>query len=168
MLTDDKLLWLVERLNRIPHLSRLRVHSRLPVLIPHRVSESLLHWIDQCRLSVWFVLHANHANEIDEAVASAIDRLRVRRCTVLNQTVLLKGVNDSEESLIQLCERLLEVGVVPYYLHQLDPVEGASHFKVPRERGLQLVDSLRKKLPGFAVPRYVEEIPGESHKVVLR
>lgn len=119
------------------------------------------------RLATYFVIHANHANELDDEVWESLEKLRGCGVNLLNQAVLLRGVNDSEEVLFQLCESLSDHGVLPYYLHQLDRVAGASHFEVSIERGKQLVAALRERLPGYAVPRYVQEIGGEPNKTVL-
>jgi L-lysine 2,3-aminomutase len=113
------------------------------------------------------VVHANHANEIDDEVAAALDSLRLAGSQLLNQSVLLKGINDDAESLIDLSERLSEVNVMPYYLHLLDPVAGASHFDVPDQIGIELIDDIRKKLPGYLVPRLVREQQGEASKTLI-
>lgn len=162
--TDDKLVELAKRLDSIPHLSRLRIHTRLPVVIPQRIDDSFCKWFSSSRLSKWIVLHINHANEIDDHVLEAIRRLQSCGAVVLNQAVLLRDVNDSVAALEELCERLVDHGVLPYYLHQLDKVAGASHFEVQESQGTQLVAELAKRLPGFAVPKYVVEISGEASK----
>jgi len=166
-LTDRKLAWLVEQLDQIPHLRRLRVHTRLPIVIPSRVTSDLCDWLSGTRLATYFVLHANHANELNDEVWQSIEKLRACGANLLNQAVLLRGVNDSEEALVRLCESLSDHGVLPYYLHQLDRVQGAAHFEVPIERGKQLIAALRERLPGYAVPRYVQEIGGEPNKTLL-
>jgi EF-P beta-lysylation protein EpmB len=165
--SDARLAELAGRLQQIPHLKRLRVHTRLPVVIPSRVTGSLIAWLTRGPLTPIVVLHVNHAREIDTAVAGAIARLREAGVMLLNQAVLLAGVNDSVESQEDLAQRLIEVGVVPYYLHQLDRVTGAAHFEVPVERGRALVAALRERLPGYAVPRYVREQAGHSSKSPL-
>jgi KamA family protein len=166
-LPDGHLSELARDLSRIPHLRRLRVHTRLPVVIPERVTESLRAWLRGTRLTPVLVIHANHPQELDNAVAAALARLIDAGIPVLNQSVLLRGVNDAAEPLIELSRRLLDCRVLPYYLHQLDRVAGAAHFEVPVERGLQIIAQMRACLPGYGVPRYVQEIPGESHKRVL-
>lgn len=163
-LVDGQLELLVERLAAIPHLKRLRVHTRLPVLIPQRVNDRLLAWLRGNRLTPIVVIHANHAAEIDRDVAAAIARMVDAGVPVLNQAVLLRGVNDSVESLEKLCRALIDLRVLPYYLHQLDRVAGAAHFEVSREQGRQLIAELQRRLPGYAVPRYVQEIPGADSK----
>ena len=167
MLVDDLLSTLADRLAQIPHLSRLRVHTRLPIVIPERVNDDLLGWLSGTRLTPIVVVHANHPAEIDDAVAAALGRLVDSGVPVLNQSVLLRGVNDSVDTLAELCERLIDLRVIPYYLHQLDRVAGAAHFEVPVMQGRELMAALKSRLPGYAVPRYVQEIAGRSHKVDL-
>ena len=164
VLTDHSLKRLVERLDRIPHLQRLRIHSRLPIVIPERVTDSLLSLLRTSRLAPVVVVHSNHPAELDTATTEALRRFINAGIPVLNQAVLLKGVNDDEDVLVELSERLVNLGAMPYYLHQLDPVTGSLHFLVPVKRGLELTAALRRRLPGYAVPRYVKEIPGEAHK----
>jgi len=166
-LVDDQLAELVNRLTKIPHLRRLRIHTRLPIVIPQRVTAGLLSAITPSRLTPIMVIHANHAAELDRHVAAALAELATAGILLLNQAVLLRGVNDSLDSLVQLSERLVDLRVVPYYLHQLDRVTGAAHFEVPVEQGKQLIAGLRASLPGYAVPRYVQEIPGQPNKTVL-
>jgi L-lysine 2,3-aminomutase len=166
-LVDDRLAALIHRIERIPHIKRLRIHSRLPIVLPQRVTPELVRILQSSRLAKWFVLHANHGNEIDQAVSEAIVRLRDAGCTMLNQAVLLRDVNDNEETLVELFEKLVNQNVVPYYLNQLDRVAGASHFAVPVERGLELVKAVRSRLPGYAVPIYVQEESGETSKTPL-
>lgn len=166
---DDVLEPLVRRLEAIPHLRTLRIHTRLPIFIPERVCDSLLAWFSAAgsRLTPICVVHANHAAELDDDVAAACDRLRRAGVVLLNQAVLLRGVNDSVAALDELSRRLVALGVMPYYLHQLDRVAGAAHFEVPEAAGLRLVAALRERLPGYAVPRYVREQSGAPYKVPL-
>ncbi|MBL9080855.1 MAG: EF-P beta-lysylation protein EpmB [Planctomycetales bacterium] len=168
-LVDGVLEPLIRRLEAIPHLRRLRVHTRLPIVIPERVCESLLAWfsLTGTRLTPVCVLHANHAAELDEAVAAACVRLRHAGVLLLNQAVLLRGVNDSVDALDALSRRLLDLGVTPYYLHQLDRVAAAAHFEVPEDEGLRLVEALQTGLPGYGMPRYVREIAGKRSKTPL-
>ncbi|WP_416137576.1 EF-P beta-lysylation protein EpmB [Halomonas sp. HK25] len=165
--SDRQLAWMVERLDAIPHLTRLRIHTRLPVVIPDRVDDALLGWLGATRLQKVVVLHINHAQEIDDAVVAACERLKGAGVTLLNQSVLLRGVNDSVDALATLSERLFVAGILPYYLHVLDPVAGAAHFDVPDEEARELVAGLRDLLPGFLMPRLVREIPGEGSKTPL-
>jgi len=163
-IVDSILSQLVNRLDRIPHLKRLRIHTRFPIVIPSRITSGFIEILTATRLSKWIVLHINHANEVDDKVLHAIERLRYSKANLLNQSVLLRGVNDDVDSLVKLSEILLEANVLPYYLHQLDPVQSAAHFEVPVAQGTQLVIEMAKKLPGFAVPKYVFEKSGEPNK----
>lgn len=165
---DDALLaGLVGRLAEIAHLRRFRIHTRMPIVIPERVTEELLGWIRGNRLSPIVVVHVNHPAEIDLPVAGALGRLVDAGVPVLAQSVLLRGVNDRVDVLAELCERLVDIRVIPYYLHQLDRVAGAAHFEVSEATGVRLVRELRARLPGYAVPRYVREARGEPNKRVL-
>lgn len=166
-LGDEQLANLARRLATISQLRRLRLHTRLPIVIPERVCESLLAWLKGTRLVPIVVVHANHANELDEDVAAALGRILGAGIPVLNQAVLLRGVNDDLEALAALCLRLVDLRVIPYYLHMLDRVAGAAHFNVPELRAIELVQQLRRRLPGYAVPRLVREVPGAASKVVL-
>jgi EF-P beta-lysylation protein EpmB len=148
--SDRQLAWLVKQLESIPHLKRLRIHTRLPVVIPDRVDESLLGWLGSTRLQKVVVLHINHANEIDQAVLDACTRLKQAGVTLLNQSVLLRGINDSVPTLAALSERLFEAGVLPYYLHVLDPVQGAAHFDVPDSEAQALIEALLSTCPAFS------------------
>jgi len=139
----------------------------MPVIVPQRVTGELLAAIRRARPTVIVVVHVNHPAEIDEPVAMAFDRLADVGVPLLSQTVLLRGVNDSDDVLAELYERLVNLRVMPYYLHQLDRVAGAAHFEVPEQVGLELVQQLRARLPGYAVPRYARETAGESSKRIL-
>ncbi len=168
MLSDDRLEWIVGQLDSIPSLMRLRIHTRMPIAIPQRVTARLTGILNASRLQVITVVHVNHPNEIDESVKSALQAMKTDADSVmLNQSVLLHHVNDSVEVLEQLSRHLMECGVLPYYLHQLDPVAGAAHFEVTPETGRSLVNSLRERLPGYMVPTYVQELPGEKSKTPL-
>jgi EF-P beta-lysylation protein EpmB len=167
-LTDARLAALVERLEAIPHLRRLRIHTRLPIVLPSRVTPALVALLQQTRLTPFVVVHANHPQELTGDCADAV-RLLVRSgITTLNQAVLLRGVNDDADTLAALSERLIDLGVLPYYLHQLDRVQGAAHFEVPDAAALALIAELRRRLPGYAVPQLVREIAGAAHKTVVR
>ncbi|MCK2184379.1 EF-P beta-lysylation protein EpmB [Halomonas getboli] len=165
--SDRQLAWLVERLEAIPHLRRLRIHTRLPVVIPDRIDGALLDWLGSTRLQRVMVLHINHAQEIDDAVVEACRRLQAAGVTLLNQSVLLRGVNDDVDTLAALSERLFEAGILPYYLHVLDPVAGAAHFDIDDDAARALVAELRTRLPGFLMPTLVREVPGEASKTPL-
>lgn len=164
---DGRLAEIARQLAEIPHLRRLRVHSRLPIVLPQRVTGELLAWLRGTRLTTYMVVHCNHPAEIDAATAAALARLVDAGVPVLNQAVLLRGVNDDVDALAELCGRLADLRVLPYYLHQLDRVAGAAHFEVHESRGRELVRQLRERLPGYAVPRYVRDVPGAMHKEVL-
>jgi EF-P beta-lysylation protein EpmB len=166
-LVDTALAELVERLAAVRHLRRLRVHTRLPIVIPQRVTSELLEWLCGSRLTPIFVVHVNHPAELDAATEAALGRLADAGVPLLNQAVLLRGVNDDADVLTELSRRLVDLRVMPYYLHQLDRVAGAAHFEVPIERGRQLAAELHRRLPGYAVPRYVQEVPGAPGKMRL-
>jgi EF-P beta-lysylation protein EpmB len=165
--SDRQLADFARQLARIPHVRRLRIHSRLPIMIPQRVTDELLTWLRETRLTTLLVLHVNHPAEIDQAVAEAIGRLADAGVPLLSQSVLLRGVNDEADLLAELFRRLIDLRVMPYYLHQLDRVAGTAHFEVDERRGSQLMAELRRRLPGYAVPRYVREVPGETGKRIL-
>lgn len=165
LLDDERLGRLVERIEAIPHVRRLRIHSRLPIVLPTRVTESLTAILAATRLATVVVVHANHPAELDAAVAAALARLAAARVILLNQAVLLAGVNDSVAVLATLSERLVEIGVLPYYLHLLDRVQGTAHFEVSEDAAKCLHEALRGRLPGYAVPRLAREVPGEPAKV---
>ena len=166
-LTDARLASMTKDLASIPHIATLRLHSRVPVVLPERIDSSLLDWMSASRLRIALVIHCNHANEIDTSVTHALKQLKSADVTLLNQSVLLNGINDDAESLCELGHRLFEAGVLPYYLHQLDAVQGAAHFAVSDTRAHQLMDKIRSLLPGYLVPRLVRESPGESAKTPL-
>ena len=167
MLPDATLGQLIGKLAEIPHLRRFRLHTRLPVMIPQRVGESLVSLLRSTRLSPVVVVHVNHPAEIDREVAGAVGRLIDQGIPVLSQSVLLRDVNDRAEVLMELCQRLIDLRVIPYYLHQLDPVAEAMHFEAPISTGIALIAEIRARLPGYAVPRYVRETPGATGKEVL-
>ncbi|HDZ07816.1 EF-P beta-lysylation protein EpmB [Pseudohongiella sp.] len=165
--SDKHLAWLTNRISEIPHIGRLRIHTRTPVLVPSRVDDKLIAWLGDSRLQTVMVIHCNHANEIDADVIAAMHRLRDAGVTLLNQSVLLKGVNDSAQALAALSEALFAAGVLPYYLHALDKVQGVAHFDVNEDRARELIMELKQQLPGYLVPRLVREIPGEASKTGL-
>lgn len=163
-LNDRRLATLIDALDNIPHVRRLRIHTRQPIVLPERVDETLLSWLQATRLQTVVVVHANHPREIDTAVVEALARLRGCNATLLNQSVLLRNVNDDAQTLVKLSEALFEAGVLPYYLHLLDPVQGAAHFDVDEARAGRLMETLRARLPGYLVPRLVRELPGHPGK----
>jgi EF-P beta-lysylation protein EpmB len=163
-LATSKLMELTHALAGIPHLKRLRIHTRLPVVLPERVDAPLLDWLRDLPWPVAVVLHANHANEFDAHVDEALAALRGTAVQLLNQAVLLRGVNDSVDALADLSERSFAAGVLPYYLHQLDRVSGAAHFEVPDARAKALHAGLAARLSGYLVPRLVREVAGDTGK----
>ena len=163
--TDAQLRELVEQIAAIAHVQRLRIHSRLPVVIPARVTDTLLDAITHTNLQTIMVIHCNHAREIDEPVAAALAALRRRDIITLNQAVLLSGVNDSVESQLALSQRLFATGTLPYYLHLLDKVRGAAHFDVTEGTARMLMAELSARLPGYMVPKLVREIAGADSKI---
>ena len=166
-LTDARLHSLTRQLSDLTHLRTLRIHTRLPVVLPARIDNGLLSWINAQTLKLVFVVHCNHSDEIDHNVTAAFDKLTAAGVTLLNQSVLLRDINDSAATLARLSERLFAAGVLPYYLHQLDRVQGAAHFEVGIEHARKIMTELRAMLPGYLVPRLVQEIPGASGKTSL-
>ena len=160
---------LTELLARLTDLGfeTVRIHTRFPIAIPERVDAGLLELLGATRLRTVVVVHTNHANELDDDVARALERLRAPLTALLNQSVLLRGINDATDTLATLSERLFDCGVLPYYLHLLDPVSGAAHFDVAETVGRRLIEELRARLPGYLVPRLVRETPGELSKTVV-
>lgn len=166
-LATNKLQQLSEQLKTVKHIKRIRFHTRLPVVLPERIDEELLNWLAELPFQIIFVIHANHPNELDDAFGLAITKLKQIGVTILNQSVLLKGVNDNPEVLIQLSERLFEYGVLPYYLHLLDKVQGAAHFEVDIVHAKELHIEMMKQLPGYLVPKLVQEIAGQPNKTPI-
>ena len=167
LLDDSRLAALMVKLEAIPHIRRLRIHSRLPIVLPSRVTDALAATLARTRLTCVMVVHANHPAELDASVATAIGHLADARVILLNQAVLLAGVNDSVDVLQDLSERLIDLKIVPYYLHLLDRVQGTAEFEVSEEVARHLHNRLREVLPGYAVPRLAREVPGEPAKVWL-
>jgi EF-P beta-lysylation protein EpmB len=165
---NDKLLhqW-IEAISEIPHIERLRFHTRLPAVIPERITNDLLNNISQCPQQIIFVMHINHANEIDSDIAAAIQKLKNHDVTVLNQTVLLKGINDNSHTLAELSTALFNAGALPYYLHVLDKVAGGAHFDLAQNEAQRTYAKLTKLLPGYLVPKLVIEQAGYSAKTIL-
>jgi len=166
-LSDARLAVLTDGLAAIPHVKRLRIHTRQPVVLPSRVDAGLLAWLRGIRLPTVMVLHVNHAQEIDAQLRAACASLRAAGITLLNQSVLLRGVNDDADTLQALSTALFDAGVLPYYLHMPDRVRGSAHFDVDEQRALELVDALTRRLSGYLVPRLVREVPGAESKVPL-
>jgi len=167
MAKDEFLKHLVCELDKLPQLKRLRIHSRLPVVIPQRITDELCSLLKSSRLKVMFVLHINHANEIDAAFKTATYKLHQAGIQLLNQSVLLKGVNDSSEALVALSEALSDAHILPYYLFLLDKVQGAQHFDIETDKALQLMKQISIELPGYLVPKLSREIAGEKSKTLI-
>jgi EF-P beta-lysylation protein EpmB len=163
-LATRKLEELGRGLAELPQVIRLRIHSRLPVVLPERIDDAFVGWLGNLPLQKVVVLHANHPNELDASVDAACARLRDAGASLLNQSVLLRGINDDADTLAELSERLFAAGVLPYYLHQLDRVQGAAHFEVSDAEALELQQQLRARLPGYLVPRLVREVAGDTAK----
>lgn len=166
-LSDRRIGDVVDSLGEISHIKRLRIHSRLPTLIPERLTDSLLSIVTNTRLKPVLVVHVNHANEIDEYMHARLKMFQDGGVHLFNQSVLLKGVNDNVSVLVALSQRLFECQVIPYYLHQLDPVTGAAHFKVPNDDAQKIYEGLQSKLPGYLVPKWVVDKPGTNCKQLL-
>lgn len=167
MASDKYLTWLVAKIEAIPHVKRLRIHTRLPVVIPNRITNSLVTLLAKTSLKVAIVLHINHGNEIDKDFVSSLEPLRNARIPLFNQSVLLKGVNDNAQVLNELSEKMFDIGIMPYYLHLFDQVQGAAHFNVSEEEAVLIMKEMLATLPGFLMPRLVREIAGEANKMPI-
>tara|TARA_R110000772_G_scaffold196899_5_gene307653 strand:- start:7470 stop:8297 length:828 start_codon:yes stop_codon:yes gene_type:complete len=166
-ISDKHLEWLLEHLSAIPHLQRVRIHTRFPVVIPQRITQKLCDLLSRFQLRFILVLHSNHAQELDNDVSTACTRLKDAGVDLLNQSVLLKGINDNPEVLCNLSERLFTCGVRPYYLHMLDKVKGSGHFEVSLARAQNIMTELRASLPGYLVPTLVQEEVAAKNKITL-
>lgn len=164
-LSNRKLFDLCERLEAIPHIKRIRIHTRLPIAVPDRIDAEFVQWSKQRSKSYIMVMHINHPDEIDSAVADKAAQLS--HLTLLNQAVLLKGVNDDSDVLVRLSTACFEIGVLPYYLHLLDPVEGAAHFEVDEETARDLMRTVSRELPGYLVPKLAREVSGDPAKRII-
>ncbi|MBL4711659.1 MAG: EF-P beta-lysylation protein EpmB [Gammaproteobacteria bacterium] len=167
VLDNEKLRSLIERLETIEHLHTLRIHTRLPVVLPNRINNGLITLLKNSRFQIVMVIHANHANELQSLEQSKLRLLHQADVLLLNQSVLLKGINDSSDILINLSKRLFTCNTLPYYLHLLDPVKGAMHFEVTKQKALLLKHKIEKKLPGYLVPGLVQEIAGNKSKTAI-
>ncbi len=166
MAKDHELEWLIMRLEKLPHLQRLRIHTRLPVVIPQRITEQFCQLLAQTRLQTLLVTHINHPNEIDQQLAAGMQKLKQAGVTLLNQSVLLKNVNDNAQVLKRLSDKLFAAGILPYYLHLLDKVEGASHFYIDDQRATKIYNELQSLTSGYLVPKLAREIAGEPNKTL--
>ena len=166
-LSDQKLSLLLNDLAAIPHINIIRFHTRFPIGIPERIDENFLKLLSSIPKQLVFIVHCNHPKELDKDVLASLKAIQFLGIPVLNQAVLLKGVNDDLTTLKELCLTLVSNGILPYYLHQLDRVQGAQHFEVDPDRGKELITALRAELPGYAVPLFVAEIPHKPNKTPL-
>lgn len=164
---DSRLADRIQQLEQLPQLKRLRIHTRLPVVIPSRINDELLSWLNSTRLQTVMVLHINHPQEVGNELCEAIQRLKQTGTTLLNQSVLLQGINDQPEILAELSETLFAQGVMPYYLHAFDPVDGAAHFAIKDQQARQIYAELLALLPGYLVPKLVREYPDQPAKTPL-
>jgi EF-P beta-lysylation protein EpmB len=166
-LPDHTLGHYLSAFNEMSHLKRIRFHTRFPIGIPERIDSSFLALLGNCQKQVYFILHCNHPRELDAEVVHALKQVAKLGIPVLNQCVLLKGVNDDEATQLALSEALVNAGILPYYLHALDPVRGTAHFHVSDERGLELIKHVQQTMSGYGVPRFVREESGKSSKTYL-
>lgn len=162
--SDRHFAWLLQQLDAIPHLTRLRIHTRIPIVLPSRISPEWVEILSASRLDKVLVVHANHPQELDESVRAALSRVAATGVLLLNQSVLLAGVNDDAAVLAELSRKLFRFGVLPYYLHLLDKVDGAAHFAVADEKAQVIKEQLMHSLPGYLVPRLVREVAGQASK----
>lgn len=165
LVADDMLKIIVDRIATIDSVEILRIHTRMPIVLPARVTPALVALLRDTRLKTVCVVHCNHPNELDDTIRVSVDLLRSAGTHVLNQSVLLKGINDTVDILCALSYRLLKTGIMPYYLHLLDKVQGAAHFDRDEQYACRLHESMRKLLPGYLLPRLVKEVPGERSKM---
>jgi len=167
LLPDKPLSELLNKLNTIPHITRLRIHSRIPIVLPNRIDTPCLNWLNKLTKPLILVVHCNHPQEISTEAKEALSHLNTSNITLLNQAVLLKNINDNADTLIDLSETLFASNVLPYYLHLLDKTSGTAHFNVSKPKAQKLMQTLLKTLPGYLVPKLVQEIPGTPHKTPI-
>ncbi|AAP96217.1 EF-P beta-lysylation protein EpmB [[Haemophilus] ducreyi] len=167
MAKDNELAWLLTQIEQIPHIKTLRIHTRLPVVIPNRINRQLCDRLSKSPLNIVVVTHINHANELDDILASKISLLKQANVTVLNQAVLLKGINDNAKTLKALNDKLFAAGILPYYLHLLDKVEGASHFFIDDQQALVIYKELQRISSGYLVPKLAREIAQQPNKTLI-
>lgn len=166
-LSDGTIARLFNDLEAIPHIRRIRFHTRFPIGIPERIDASFLSILRSSSKQIYFIIHSNHAIELDSEVLARLKNIQTLGIQILNQSVLLKGVNDDEMTLLLLCEKLVNNGILPYYLHLHDPVKGTGHFDVSKERGEELIQFLQAHLSGYGIPHLVREEPGKSSKTFI-
>ena len=167
VLPDNELAKLIEQLESIKHIERLRIHTRLPVVIPTRINNDFMKLVSDTKLKVVIVLHVNHYQELDYVLQNKLQQLSLTQCTLLNQSVLLKNINDNSDILVKLSDVLFKANVLPYYLHILDKVQGAAHFYVCEKQACKIMSEVANKLPGYLVPKLVKEEPGRPSKSVV-
>lgn len=167
VLSESELKKIIKQLEFIPHIERLRIHTRLPVVIPDRINKEFIQLINKCKLDVIIVLHINHYQELDHELRNKLLQLSSTKCTLLNQSVLLRDINDNADVLAKLSEAMFKANVLPYYLHVLDKVQGAAHFDVSEPEARKIMDELTSKLPGYLVPRLVKEEAGFPAKTLI-
>jgi EF-P beta-lysylation protein EpmB len=167
MASDEHLTWLIAQIEKISHVNRLRIHTRMPVVIPNRITPALVELLTTTSLKATIVLHINHGNEIDSDFINALEPLRVARIPLFNQSVLLKHINDNAETLITLSEKMYDIGIIPYYLHLFDTVQGAAHFNIDEKRAVNIAKEMMASLPGFLMPKLVREIAGKANKTPI-
>lgn len=167
MASDQHLAWLVKQIEQISHVKWLRIHTRLPVVIPNRITNNLVTLLKNSRLKATMVLHINHGNEINDDLSNALEPLRNARIPLFNQSVLLKGINDNAKTLIELSEKMFHIGIQPYYLHLCDPVQGTAHFDVTEDAAVNIMNEMLATLPGFLMPKLVREIAGQTNKTPI-
>ncbi|MDG6882270.1 L-lysine 2,3-aminomutase [Phocoenobacter uteri] len=168
MAKDSEMDWIITQLEKMPHIKTLRIHSRVPVVIPNRITETLCQRLAQSSLNIVLVTHINHANEIDDIFTQKMQLLRNANVTLLNQSVLLKGINDNAKTLKTLSDKLFSAQILPYYLHLLDKVEGASHFYIDDKKALEIYQELQRITSGYLVPKLAREIAGEPNKTLIK
>lgn len=166
-LNNDRLNLLVKRINDVQQITLLRFHTRLPVVIPQRINEGLIKTLQRSNKKIVLVVHVNHPNEIDQKFNIAIKKLTQNHITLLNQSVLLKDVNDSAETLCHLSHKLFNAGILPYYLHLMDKVQGTAHFDLPEQKAIQIMHKMHAELPGYLVPKLVRETSGQASKTTI-
>ena len=166
-LSDNKLAEIIKALDKIPHLKRIRIHSRLPIVLPDRITDNFIHVLTQSSKQIIMVVHCNHANELDLAVKKCCEKIRQANISILNQSVLLKGINDDVLTLKKLSEKLFGFGIMPYYLHLLDKAQGVAHFDVPKATAIVLMQDLQAQLSGYLVPKLVHEEAGAKAKTIV-
>jgi len=167
LLNDQKILGLMQQLQVIPHIKRIRIHSRIPIVLPSRITTELCNNLSAIEKDIVLVAHSNHANELNNKVRLAFENLKKANITLLNQAVLLKGINDNAHQLIELSEKLFTMGVLPYYLHLLDRAAGTAHFEISETQALALMNQIKKNLPGYLVPKLVREQAGAESKTII-